>query len=76
VLTFAFKNNQNISTSSRSTNRPHLPRTLSNNRRTLSPKQWEICLRKGFDPPFTLQNQNWFSPFSLPLFCNKMELSR
>ncbi len=48
---------QYISTSSRSNHRHHITRTLSNNRRTLSPKQWGICLWQCFDSPFTLQNQ-------------------
>jgi len=57
ALSSPFKCLQYISTSSRSIARHHSARTLSNNRRTLSPKQREICLWQCFDSPSTLQNQ-------------------
>ena len=48
---------QNISIPSRSINWHHSARTLSNNRRTLSPKQRGKCVLNCFTKPFTLQNQ-------------------
>jgi len=64
MLTHIYKinNNQSKQFSSRSTNRYHLPCTLSNNRRTLSPKQRELCLRNRFAPASTLQNQEDCGP--------------
>ena len=48
---------QYISSSSRITIRHHCARTLSNNRRTLSPKPRETCIRKSFALTFKLHNQ-------------------
>ena len=50
-------NNQKYQSPSRSIARHHSACTLSNNRRTLSPKQQELCPRNRFDLSFTLQNQ-------------------
>ena len=57
ALIFPFNSEQTQPLSSRSNHRHHITRTLSNNRRTLSPKQREICLWQCFDSPSTLQNQ-------------------
>jgi len=51
------KYEQNISSSSRSTNRQSKSRTSRDNLRTLSPNLREICIRKSFAPGFTLQNR-------------------
>ena len=51
------KYKQNTSIPSRSINRHHIARTLSNNRRTLSLSPWKICVRKCFIKFFNLQNQ-------------------
>ena len=51
------KYKQNTSIPSRSINRHHSARTLSNNRRTLSPKPQGICVRNFFISALTLQNQ-------------------
>ena len=57
ALISIIKFKQNTSLPSRSTNRHHLARTLSNNRRTLSPKQRGKCIQNCFTKSFTLQNQ-------------------
>jgi hypothetical protein len=64
-------NNQKYQFPSRSLTRHHSACTLSNNRRTLSPKTQEICLRNRFDPPFTLRNQEDCSPTGQQIHLHK-----
>jgi hypothetical protein len=55
--TFFIKLETFIPIPSRSIIRHHNARTLSNNRRTLSPKPWGKCFRKSFTLAFSFQNQ-------------------
>lgn len=48
---------QKTNPSYRSTYRQHYLRTLSNNRRTLSPQSRDNCLRNCFSSPLWVQNQ-------------------
>ncbi len=59
---------------SRSLTRHHSACTLSNNRRTLSPKQQDLCLRNRFDLSFTLQNQEDCSPPGQQIRLHKKQL--
>jgi len=76
ALIFPIKFNQNTCLPSRSTIRYHYPRTLSNNRRTLSPKQREKCARKTLRLTLHTSKSNQAQPLSLLPFYAKIKLSQ
>ena len=75
MLTHFHNINNNLKNqfTSRSLTRHHSACTLSNNRRTLSPKQRDLCLRNRFDLSSTLQNQEDCSPSSQQIRLHKKQ---
>ena len=66
-------NNQKYQFPSRSIARHHSACTLSNNRRTLSPKTRDLCLRNRFTLSQTLQNQEDCSPLGQQIHLHKKQ---